>query len=78
MPTLRTGMPTTDRNIVYVHALQNMLTTLDAPQGRTDHRFLRPGTVNQVKRFQQVLGRTATGVVDENTWKALQRGCDSP
>lgn len=77
MPTLRTGMPTTDRNIVYVHALQNMLTTLGRRKDEPTTDIYDPETVNQVKRFQQVLGRTVTGVVDEDTWKALQRGCDS-
>ena len=76
MPTLMTGMEVTDREIVYIHALQHMLTTLGRRPDEPTTNSYDPRTVSQVKRFQQFAGRAATGAVDQDTWQALQRGCD--
>ncbi len=82
MPTLSTGMTMTDRDrdrdIVYVHALQNMLTTLGRRPDEPTTDFYDPETVNQVKRFQQVLGRTVTGAVDAGHLEGAPAGLRQP
>jgi hypothetical protein len=77
-PTLRPGQGMNDDEIVYLRALQQVLTSLgrrpDIP--RTNEYDLQ--TLEEIKQFQQDTRRGHEGVVDQQTWQSLQRrGCGS-
>lgn len=78
-PVLRSPNQTlTDAEIVYLRALQVLLTSMgprpDIP--RTD--IYTSQTITEIRQFQQFIGHSPTGVVDPQTWKSLQsRGCEN-
>lgn len=76
-PKLRLNQDMDARQIVYLRALQQLLTSMgrrpDVP--RTD--VYSSDTAEEVKQFQQYVGHAPTGTLDAQTWKRLQgRGCN--
>jgi hypothetical protein len=77
-PTLRPAQTMSELDIVYLRALQQVLTSMGRRPDirRTNDYDLQ--TVAEIKQFQQDTGRGQEGVVDQQTWQALQtRGCGS-
>jgi hypothetical protein len=75
-PTLRPSQDMTDGDIVYLRALQQVLTSLGRrPEiPRTDEYDTT--TYDEVLKFQQDTGRGQRGVVEQKTWRTLvKRGC---
>jgi murein L,D-transpeptidase YcbB/YkuD len=65
-----------DVAVVYLNALQRLLTTMGRRPDIPTTNTLDETTKSEVQKFQQDVGRPPNGVVDPLTWKDLQgRGC---
>jgi Putative peptidoglycan binding domain len=81
MPTLSVGQTMSDRDsdrdVVYLHSLQELLTAMGRRPDIPKTDAYDPKTRSEVRRFQQLAGRPQTGQTDERTWEALlKRGCE--
>jgi Putative peptidoglycan binding domain len=77
-PTLMLNQTMSSTDIVYLRALQLLLTSMgrrpDIP--RTDEYDSH--TATEIKQFQQYVGHSPSGTVDPETWKSLLgRGCEN-
>jgi murein L,D-transpeptidase YcbB/YkuD len=77
MPTLRTGQTPSSLDIVYINALQQMLTTLGRRPDIPTTNVYDLRTADEVRRLQFDAGLPTTGATDPETWKSLQnRACE--
>jgi hypothetical protein len=78
-PTLRPGQFMSDGEIVYLRALQQVLTSMGRRPVEPRTNVYDQETFDQVRQFQQDTGHGHDGVVDRQTWQTVQgRGCESP
>jgi hypothetical protein len=73
MPVLRPGMEADAVEGIYIRALQRLLLALGEPEVSHSKGAYDARTIAQVRRVQdRILRLPATGIVDAQTWHALQ------
>lgn len=76
MPVLRPGMNVSDLDGIYVHSLQNLLTSMGLNPVEHNTGLYDTRTVDQITAFQRAAGLPQKGVVDPATWHLLKnQGC---
>ena len=75
MPTLRTGMTPSIVDGMWIFALQNLLIDMGRADQSSATGVYGLATAAQVRRIQQERNLPVTGVVDADTWLALQDHC---
>jgi peptidoglycan hydrolase-like protein with peptidoglycan-binding domain len=76
MPTLRTGMTPDITDVMWTFALQNLLVDMGRAEEADTNGVYGPSTASKVSGIQREHALPVTGVVDADTWHALQDGCD--
>jgi peptidoglycan hydrolase-like protein with peptidoglycan-binding domain len=75
MPTLQTGMTAGITDGMWTRALQNMLVDMGRARKADATGVYDLTTASQIRRIQREHNLAATGVVDADTWHAVQEGC---
>jgi peptidoglycan hydrolase-like protein with peptidoglycan-binding domain len=75
MPTLETGMEAGITDGMWTRALQNMLVDLGRAKKSDTTGVYDLTTAAQIRQIQREHNLSATGVVDADTWNAVQDGC---
>ena len=74
-PTLQVGMGHDIADVMWTYALQNLLVDMGRIPQESANGAYGPATAAQVRRIQRTHALPVTGVVDPDTWHAVQDGC---
>jgi hypothetical protein len=75
MPTLQTGTTADITDGMWTRALQNILIDMGRARKSSVTGVYDLSTASQIRRIQREHNLAATGVVDADTWHAVQDGC---